>query len=397
MAWYKGKEGDWITTDRGRHIFIPKGEDKDEYIKKFFDEEATDQKYEPSFDKGYKLYRNSYGYSKNPTFYDTVGIDVDVLDEDVSEILNSDLTEDQIKYKLGKLVAPDESRTNQYWIGISVLKDHVDEYNEILKERELKTFAPKIQKAEEYLNSIGKRFENWDKIPTNEKLDYANFDSNYNNYELSRKFRFNQRKYDMYTSNCQRCVMAWYLNMLGYDVEAMPYDGDDFYNQFGSAKSNAILHRAAPVISYDTPGGGTGYKTNWSYAGFNIPRNTKFDYKAKEKEWASTQYKNLDKMVSESANGSVYFCSVKWRGHNSAHVFIIYNDNGKAKFIDPQDCSDASKYFDKNSYALETGETTALRVNDFTLNGDTINQIVRKKGEAKRLYDEEQARDYKPI
>lgn len=51
MPYYKGKNGKWITTETGRHVFIPEGEDPKDVMKDLFDEEiAEDPSEEPEFD-----------------------------------------------------------------------------------------------------------------------------------------------------------------------------------------------------------------------------------------------------------------------------------------------------------------------------------------------------------
>lgn len=51
MAYFNGKEGKWITTETGRHVFIPDGEDPAEVMKDLFDDEiANNNAPEPAFD-----------------------------------------------------------------------------------------------------------------------------------------------------------------------------------------------------------------------------------------------------------------------------------------------------------------------------------------------------------
>lgn len=381
----------WVHGDlRSREIT------KEEYdlykSKGYKDEFPTEAK-----KKKYKLYKQAYGYGTTPSFYDQDGFEFEVDEQDILDILNQDLDKDTLRRKLGEAALPGESKATQSQVGLEILRDYNDEWLKIKREREAETFKPKIEAANKYLDNIGKRFENWDKIPVSEKLDYSNRDSNESNYKISRAQITNQRKYDMYTSNCQRCVAAWYLNMLGYDVEAMPYDGSDYFNQFGKAKSNYAIYKNAPRLGYEEYGVKT-FRSNWSYSAFNIPSETMYDYHGKEKEHQKTQHNTIYDLVSKSPDKSVYFCSVRWRGYNSSHVFVIYNDGGKPKFIDPQDNSDASRYFNKDAgYSIVAAETSLLRVNDFSLNGDLLPEIVRKRGEGKEEHDRENQENYKSI
>lgn len=53
MPFYKGKEGKWITTETGRHVFIPDGESIESVLKEVFDDEVIDDNAsEPEFDPG---------------------------------------------------------------------------------------------------------------------------------------------------------------------------------------------------------------------------------------------------------------------------------------------------------------------------------------------------------
>ena len=334
--------------------------------------------YKEDFDadtKHYKLYKDWIGFKKEPTMYDSEGTEFNLdLNKLYDLFADTSLTEDQLKYEVGKLLIPNNP---DFYLGTMILRDYLDDYKRIRGEAFEKIFEQKSKKADEYLSTF-QRFEPGN-IATSSHL------SNSRNYEISQKFKYNQEKYDMYTSNCQRCVMAWYLRFKGYNVEASPFESE----------GNKILRKNRPTIKIKTDFGAM-MRQNWSYSGFNIPEDTYFDYAGKDGEWQSTQYKRIKDMVSKMPNQSVCFCSVKWRGCNEAHVFIVHNDNGYVSFIDPQDDSDASEYFDKSKHTIEARWTTLLRINDFSLNGEVLPYIVRKEGTAKNEYEEWQSQ-YKSI
>ena len=367
----------WVHGDlRSRQIT------KDEYD--LYKSKGYKEEFDEDRKKKFRFYDDWSSISTKPTFYDKEGFEVEVDEAEMEKFFKDNITlsPDELRSKLGIWYSSSK-------IGARLFGEYKDMYLDVLEEHN----KHKSEIADEYLNSIGK-ISDWDSKDNSQKLQYCNTESNYNNYQHSLNNRDNRRVYDMYTSNCQRCVMAWYLNYLGWNVEAMPYDGSDYQNQFGKAESNKILYRNQPKIGYEFYPGMTSFKGNWSYSGFNIPEGTKYDYHGKSGEWQTTQFKRIKDQVSKMPENSVCFCSVKWRGYNSSHVFIVHNIGGEVSFIDPQDNSDASKYFDKSKYEIEAKWTSLLRINDFSLNGDTLKEIVSKKGESRKLYDE---RHYKKI
>lgn len=377
MAEFEGKQGRWITTKTGRHVFVEKGKTVKQALADTFEEYTHDPESITIAERGYgpSIYNPeaSYGW-----IYDKY--DIDLKHDEALKILNNPyLTLDKAKSLIGQLYGKD------YQLGQLLYNTfYAEEYDEILTEREFSKFKPRVEAADKYLSGM-------DKIQPKNTTEADNH-SNYHNYErvnneyahieiqagwIGDEYRSdwqvmvidNREKYDEYTSNCQRCVMAWWLRYQGYNVEAMPWDGEN-------GESNKILKQNTPRI-----GTNTGSRKDWSYAGFNIPHGTVFDYAGKDGERSATQFKNINEMVKQSENGSVFFCSVSWRHTKLGHVFIVHNDNGNVRFIDPQDNSDASVYFSQKNKSGQSkivpAETTLLRVNDLTLNGDVLPQIVK--------------------
>ena len=202
-------------------------------------------------------------------------------------------------------------------------------------------------KADEFLKTMPK-LDTKDLSKINEGTNLANF--------LQSRYKDFDHKY---TWNCQRCVAAWYLRHLGYNVEAMPYEGERGFFSFSSGSSNAKI---------DAQG--------WSFAMFNKAGLVK-SFEGKNKQWASSQLKELTNIAKNDGPGACYITRLSWRGGDDAHVFIVYNDNNDIKFIDPQDNTDASKYFDPAQYALITNETRMIRIDKATLNGEAIKYIVK--------------------
>lgn len=394
MAKFEGKQGRWITTKTGRHVFVERGQSVKQALADAFEEYTYDEDDVKLVRSWYDTHIMDKDYEKDG-YHDLDIKDLHITNENILDWMNNpDITVNDIMRFL----------QTQYGINFAEARAlynafYKQDYEEILKERKQKLeeaqFKPRMEAAEQYLSTMPKIISTNDPAGDRMLIDSG---ANYHNYYQAKKVykygfddkgEYNPAKakklYDAYTSNCQRCVMAWFLRYQGYDVQASEYDGSDKYYNFSETEnpSNYKLEKAAPRLKRSD-----GYiRRNWSFSGFNIPSDTMFDYNGKNKQWASTQFKEISKLVEESDPNAVYFCSVSWRGHNASHVFVIHNRDGKARFIDPQDNSDASKYFDKNQYGLITENTTLLRVDKFSLNGDVLPEIVKKYEEKPSMED----------
>lgn len=103
------------------------------------------------------------------------------------------------------------------------------------------------------------------------------------------------RDYDAYSSNCQRCVLAYEARRRGYDVTALPtYSGD--------------------LLPY----GGDYLKALSSPNTVSVGKSVR----------------KLESEMKSYGNGSRAIVHVS-AGHNG-HVFIAENVNGKIKYVDPQ-------------------------------------------------------------
>ena len=153
---------------------------------------------------------------------------------------------------------------------------------------------------------------------------------------------------ERYTSNCQRCVLAFVARLRGYKVEAKPYIGRPGYRDpiflDGGIKK---VFEGADDAHVD---GGT----------------------------AVQQREKIESSLTEWGNGAVGIISVAWAHRNSAHAYIAMNDNGVIKWFDPQCPSkDASTYISTGN--IKCWYTKMMRVDDkkFT---NWVHQAVRPEG-----------------
>lgn len=118
-----------------------------------------------------------------------------------------------------------------------------------------------------------------------------------------------------WANNCQRCVTAYEARRRGYDVEALPLPSEnDPLMIMNSPKGWPTVYQNGQLINCSAATG--------ELAGANISR-----------------------MVSAWGPGARAIVRVRWQG-SGGHVFIAENDNGRVRFIDPQNNNpDASDYF----------------------------------------------------
>ena len=150
----------------------------------------------------------------------------------------------------------------------------------------------------------------------------------------------NYNKDRAYRINCQRCVQAFEYRRRGFDVEALPKKGRGDRIAWGNE------------CFVDANG--------------NVPQ---FEYFKTRKE--------VEKELNAAPDGARYIIYVKWKGRNAgAHVFIAEKEQGKMRFVDPQNGdTDVTRYFSDGS----AGNFGFLRVDDKELTTDIaiINETMR--------------------
>lgn len=142
--------------------------------------------------------------------------------------------------------------------------------------------------------------------------------------------------------NCQRCVIAYEMRRRGYDVEAQ------------ARKMNGT-----DTVAENWDNLMTGMRGNYTpVTGRNQPQ------------------KMANQMASygDGARAVVY---VKWKGRNSAHVFIAEQIDGVTHFIDPQ----AGKTIDVDHYMSMASPkyTRMYRVDNLEPNQFLIGGVVKKR------------------
>lgn len=336
MQYYKGKPGRWITC-KGNHIFIEDGKDVNDVIKNYFKNKGID-----SFDEDYEddeEYGNvHYMKFKGFTYHELTKDEAEKINKSlITEVSNEEYEQainDVKNYDIDLNNYSPDKYTDYRTLRNEILKsinapDVIKRSNIVSDLITNKIKEIKKHKAEVFLSNLPKLSEDADII--------KGCNPNYN-------------KDESYQINCQRCVQTWLLRHMGYDVEALP-------NIKGTEDDSKLSEQG------------------WHFAMFNEqPEKIRFPGKR-----ATTQKREIERIVSEAGDGAVYFAVVHWYGKSSTHVFVIHNDNGKIRFIDPQkDKKDAEQYFDKTkNYNLHTNDTYIARVDNLTLNGEAMKAICK--------------------
>lgn len=342
------KSGRWVTINH-TPVFIKPGQSVSDAF-----EERENYKKEYTKTKHYiKMYGTGmYGFTTeekyNPQFDEMIEFSDEELQDELNKLVDlKDFSYDKpTDYRelsakalevIKKITGDNHATINQY------AKFYNNFISPILTE-----------KADQYLKTLPK-------LDTKD-LNVIDYGANRKNYNKSLDSPYNSPEYLAYTSNCQRCVAAWYLRHLGYDVEAMPYEGkyDNKTWTYEKGSSNAKI-------------------SGWGWHKAMFQRNTiKTVFQGKNKQWASSQLKEITNIVKNDGPGACYMLSLSWRGSRDAHVAIVYNDAGEVRFIDPQNNrTNRENWFNPNLYALITEKTELIRIDQAKLNGEVITDIVR--------------------
>lgn len=229
----------WITV-RGNHIPIMKGESEEDALNRFFsnkeikntaDEDDIDIEFETE-DENIK-YDTLYYAVKGGWNPATYLIDKDELDkyrEMGYNIHEFDMTA-EMSDKMNELFNK-YGPENKLRFMVNDFSEWLKMNNDGLSYQERRLLVEKFRKsaiekckdyAKEFLNNLPKLEDN-----STTKANEANVEG----YAESRKASYGSKEYDWYTSNCQRCIIAYEMRRRGYNVEANKYNnrGDEIYN-----------------------------------------------------------------------------------------------------------------------------------------------------------------------
>ena len=313
----------WITVN-GNHIPVIRGQSEEEAFQNWLsNKEISDTADTDDIDIDIELEDEDVKmpYEKKYYYEDMAGykflIDEDKLDEYYKkgyQIYELDIN-DEMNQKMKDLINKYAETNN--------LREMVSQYEQYLKynttgysvsERRL-LISDFRKQAINVCKEEAQKFLN--KLPKNENTNIDNccIDTNSVGYEESRKAVYNSKEYNYYTSNCQRCIIAYEMRRRGYNVEANKYKGrtDEIYN------THLSLSRA--FLDYD-----------WSI-------NTKLYNTQPNGEKYSSRGALIKAMAKDMVNegeGARFVLSWDWKNSSFGHTVNAEIVNGEVKIIDAQ-------------------------------------------------------------
>lgn len=316
----------WITAN-GNHIPIFKGESEQEAVNRFFNsKEIKDTADENDIDIDLALededvkmpYEKKYyvntGTEWSPRYKIINEDEIDKYSEMGKEIHEININ-DEMNQKMNELI---EKYAPTNTVGLMIRDfDNYLKYNETgLNYSERKLLAEEFR--QHALDVCADEAQKWlDKLPKNENksTERCLADTNSTGYAESRKASYNSKEYDYYTSNCQRCIIAYEMRRRGYNVEANKYKGrtDEIYN--------TRLSLSRSFLNYD-------YYTN----------TKEYDTQPNGEKYSSrgALIKAMAKDMINEGEGARFVLSWDWKNCSFGHTVNAEIVNGEVKIFDAQ-------------------------------------------------------------
>ena len=218
-----------------------------------------------------------------------------------------------------------------------------------------------------YLGAPGKDiFERFDNNISKDLLHYVN--PHYNDQSIPYKERR-----QLYGKNCALCSVAGVLQIMGYDVEAMPRDKTwrGFNDVFEFDFKNYDNYLAPGNRNYQ-----------WSGTDYYTASNSTNTFSSRETANSATT--KIEKQMEKWGLHSTAIMNVKWKDSNTAHAVVVYQEKYRTTIFDFQTGETFSGHdqivnFMKDTTASRTG---LYRLDNAKIKSDTpdIDKIVKKKG-----------------
>ena len=329
MAKYEQDVVQWITV-RGNHIPILKGQSEEDAISEWLNKKSE-----------------SNAEIKATTDEDDIDSDIELEDEDAKMPYNKKYYVDPGTWYSQPFII-DESEIDKYFgQGYAIHELYItDEMNDKMNEL-IKEFAPSnnilsmLNQYNDYLrfNSdltsgerkmLSKEFRKealkaceaeaqkyLEKLPklSNNSVDVSYKEANTKGYEESLKAPYGSKERDWYTSNCQRCIIAYEMRRRGYDVEANKYLGrvDRIYN------TRLSLSRA--FLDYDSSVNTKHYETQ--------PNGEKYSSRG-------ALIKAMERDMLKEGEGARFELNWDWKNASYGHTVNAEVVNGEVKVYDAQ-------------------------------------------------------------
>ena len=344
-----------VVDDLGISTYYKYDEDGDYYwniIQKDFE---RNPKYK---NEGWKLEEKEIDYDEEATkkkFFE-------FLDEKVKN--KEDKNTMQMIAQFKNNLSEDEKDQFEYFLSNQEnVKLFQEELSTLRKQRENVDYQNKIAKGKEALSKFPK-------IKGDVSVDDNIVSVNKTNYDRTKDdFWFNRKEYEKYHQNCQKCAQTFELRMRGYDVEALerPLDRSKEFRELNDAGWDLAMYIPKKNETFEA------YGNKWFIGDKRFEINSS-QMKPLSNSRSLTQKKDIERIVTETGDGSRFQCSIAWK-NGGAHVFNIINDKGKVRFIDSQSGeADVSRYFDTGN--IKPKSTMLIRVDNLDIS-DKVNIIAK--------------------
>ncbi len=307
----------WITVN-GRHIPILKGESEKEALNRFYsrsDIESTmntndiDIEIETEDENipYEKIYYTYFGPSRS------IVKDKEKAEANGYKVFEFELTA-EMKDTIDDILKSEYIEDNNIRGAINVLNNKLFQIAVNGSDRRM---------IEDYvrpmiIDACASEAQKWlDKLPKNENksIERCLADTNSIGYAESHKAIYNSKEYNYYTSNCQRCIIAYEMRRRGYDVEANKYKGraDEIYN--------TRLSLTRSFLNYDY------YKNTKEYN--TQPNGEKYSSRG-------ALIKAMVKDMINEGEGARFVLSWDWKNSSWGHTVNAEIVNGEVKIFDAQ-------------------------------------------------------------
>lgn len=165
---------------------------------------------------------------------------------------------------------------------------------------------------------------------------------------------------EAYTSNCQRCIVAYEMQRRGYDVEALPTYADDNLPQ--------IAYR------YTNKEGKQELIGRWQGA-FKNAKGVNVGASGNNAASEKKTYDNIVKEMTKYGNGSRAVVQILYR-NGGGHVFNVENVNGQISFVEAQ--TGRTKDIWRTLKSVNTDTVRLVRTDNLKVSG-RINRFVLKR------------------
>ena len=306
----------WITVN-GNHIPIKEGQTVEQAITERFDD--TDDIDIDVETEDEKIKYDTFYYAARYWTGDVRPINKDEIEKyrDMGyDIREFDIT-NEMKEILDEALNSELLKDNNIRDVVDMMDNKIKNLDVPLDRRERRMIIDSwrkqiIGKAKEYANEF------LETLPKTKQTlsDACCRDTNAAGYKESKEAPYNSKEYDWYTSNCQRCIIAYEMRRRGYDVEANKYLGnkDQIYNvRLSCGRAFLDFDSMRDIKNYDVQPSGEKYSSRGALI------------------------HAMEKDMKAEGEGARFALIWHWKNSNFGHTVNAEVIDGEVKIFDSQD------------------------------------------------------------